>query len=139
MAKIPLSGHVSPETAYLVDDYPYGFTLRCKIKYWIETKPNFGSRVMSSTTNPKKPDNRWNKPKASTYSPIRVLYLNSENGHVENAGLSPYDGDKIEAFEAEFGAAFTERDKILIAHWKKVHALHAARKAEAAAAEKGAA
>lgn len=33
-----LSGHTSPETAYVVDDYPYGFRLRCKIRYWIETK-----------------------------------------------------------------------------------------------------
>jgi hypothetical protein len=30
-----LSGHVSPQTAYLVEDYPYGRRLRCRIRYWI--------------------------------------------------------------------------------------------------------
>jgi hypothetical protein len=133
--KIPLSGHTSFETAYVVDDYPYGFRLRCKIKYWIETKPGFGSRVMSSTTNPKKPDNRWNKPKASTYAPIKVLYLDSETGHVENAGLSAYDAEegRIEAFEAEFGAALTERDKDFIAALKRAVARVKARNAAASA------
>lgn len=32
-----LHGHTSHETAYVVDDYPYGRTVRCKIRYWIET------------------------------------------------------------------------------------------------------
>ncbi len=100
---IVLTGHTSKETAYLVEDYPYGFVLRCKIRYWIETKPGHGSRVVSQTTNPKRGD-IWNTPKASTYSPIRVLYLNTENGHVENDGLHIYaDTAKIAAFEAAYG------------------------------------
>ena len=28
--------HISPETAYVIDDYPYGFRLRCRIRYWLE-------------------------------------------------------------------------------------------------------
>ena len=28
------------ETAYVIDDYPYGFTLRCKKKMWIEYRKN---------------------------------------------------------------------------------------------------
>ena len=85
----PLKGHTSPETAYVVDDYPYGFRLRCKIRYWIETKPGFGQRMASQTTNPKKAGECWNKPKPSTYSPVRVLYLD-DKGHVQGDGLSPY-------------------------------------------------
>ena len=27
-----LTGHTSPETAYVVSDYPYGFRLRCQIR-----------------------------------------------------------------------------------------------------------
>lgn len=128
----PLAGHTSADTAYVVDDYPYGFTLRCKIKYWIETTKH-GSRVVSATTNPKKPGNPWNKPKASTYSLIRVLYLNTDNGHVENAGLSYYDDSaRIEAFEAEFGSALTDRDKKVIAVFKAANARREARKAEVA-------
>ena len=107
-----LTGHTSPETAYVVADYPYGFRLRCQIRYWIETTKH-GSRVVSQTTNPKKPGIVWNKPKASTYTNLRVLFLNDENGHVENEGLTFYaDAAKIAAFEATYGAALTsERDQ----------------------------
>lgn len=86
-----LLGHTSPETAYVVEDYPYGFRLRCKIRYWIETKPGFGQRFVSQTTNPKKAGEVWNKPKASTYHPVLVMGLNNDD-HVVNVGLSPYAG-----------------------------------------------
>ena len=29
---------VSPETAIIVPDYPYGFRLRCKLRVWVEYK-----------------------------------------------------------------------------------------------------
>src|SRR6516165_4444148 len=61
-----LSGHISPETAYVVEDYPYGLRLRCRIRYWLEHTPKRGFRFWSQTTNPKR-GNIWNKPKASTY------------------------------------------------------------------------
>jgi hypothetical protein len=32
-----LVGHVDADTAYVVDDYPYGRVLRCRIRYWIDT------------------------------------------------------------------------------------------------------
>lgn len=85
-----LKGHVSPETAYVVDDYPFGFRLRCKIRYWLEFRPLYGFRFMSQTTNPKKGD-VWNKPKASTYSRFGAcMLLNVDNGHVEWRGLSEF-------------------------------------------------
>lgn len=46
-----LSGHTSPETAYIISDYPYGFRLRCKIRYWLEYKPNSGYRLVSQSTS----------------------------------------------------------------------------------------
>jgi hypothetical protein len=112
-----LSGHTSPDTAYVVDDYPYGFRLRCKIRYWIETTKH-GSRVVSQTTNPKRGD-VWNKPKASTYTDLRVLFLD-ENGHVANNGLTLWaDTEKIAAFEAAYGEALTsERDQKVLAFLK---------------------
>lgn len=86
-----LKGHVSPETAYVVNDYPYGRTIRCKIRYWLEFKPKKGFRFMSQTTNPKRPDTFWNKPKASTYSMFGgCMVLNVDNGHVEWRGLSEF-------------------------------------------------
>jgi hypothetical protein len=76
-----LTGHTSPETAYVVDDYPYGFRLRCSIRYWLEYKKGHGFRLVSQTTNPKKPGTVWNKPKAGTYHAFAVMVLNDE-GHV---------------------------------------------------------
>jgi len=84
--------HVSPETAYVVDDYPYGFRLRCKIRYWLETNKQ-GTRIWSQTTNPKKGD-VWNKAKASTYSRFGgVMFLNDEE-HVTWTGLNKYTNAK---------------------------------------------
>ena len=86
-----LHGHTSFETAYAVEDYPYGFRERTTMYYWIETKAGKGDRLMTATINPK--NNRLNKPKASTYSTFLVLYLN-ENGHVKQTGVSFYEVEK---------------------------------------------
>lgn len=90
-----LKGHVSPETAYVVDDYPYGFTLRCKIRYWLEHHPKHGTRMVSQTTNPKRPGEVWNKPKASTYCKIAGAMYLDEKGYVQWSGLDFY-GDAAE-------------------------------------------
>lgn len=74
-----LHGHTDEESAYLVDDYPYGFRLRTSIRYWIETTKH-GDRMCSQTLNPK--TDRWNKPKRSTYAPVGCLYLDDEQ-HVQ--------------------------------------------------------
>jgi hypothetical protein len=87
-----------------VDDYPYGFRLRCSVRYWIEYHKTHGCRMMSQTTNPKRPGTVWNKPKASTYSRFgAALYLNDE-GHVHHNGLTEYS-DAAEAirFRDTFG------------------------------------
>jgi hypothetical protein len=99
----PLYGHTSPETAYQVDDYPYGFRLRCKIRYWIEHKPSHGYRFMSQTTNPKKPGEPWNKPKGSTYVSVAAcMYLDPE-GHVQWKGVGSYSSeDALAAFVRDF-------------------------------------
>lgn len=95
-----LTGHVSPETAFVVADYPYGFRLRCQIRYWLEFKKGFGYRLVSQTSNPKKPVLVWNKPKAGTYHALAVLCLD-EIGHVCLDTLRPGwdDENTIAAFE----------------------------------------
>lgn len=99
-----LLGHTSKENAYVVDDYPYGFQKRCKIRFWIETTPR-GQRVCSQTTNPDKPGEVWNKEKRSNYCEIRVLYLDPNNGHVQNASLSLHATKKeVDAFLDKYGA-----------------------------------
>jgi hypothetical protein len=73
---IPLRGHTSPETAYLVADYPCGFRLRCKYRCWLEHDPKKGFRFCSQTTNPKLASEPWNKPKKSTYARFAAgMYL----------------------------------------------------------------
>jgi hypothetical protein len=106
-----LAGHVSPETGYVVDDYPYGFRLRTKIRYWLETKRGTGQRFCSQTLNPK--TGQWNKPKCSTYGVIMVM-VRQPNGHISTDRLSPggYDKeDRIREFEAKHAAALGDYER----------------------------
>ena len=90
--KQPLYGHTSEATAYLVEDYPYGFRERTQIRYWLESKPKKGWRFVSQTLNPK--TGRWNKPKTSTYIDwAAAMFLNHE-GRVQWTGVGPYSDDK---------------------------------------------
>jgi hypothetical protein len=86
-----LTGHDGPETAYVVSDHPYGYTLRCTIRYWIETADKGAKkqqqRFVSQATNPRKPGVYWNTPKASTYVALAVMYLDSDE-HVQWSGVS---------------------------------------------------
>jgi hypothetical protein len=113
-----LSGHTSPETAYLVEDYPYGFRLRCKIRYWLEYKAKKGFRFVSQTTNPKRPGEVWNKPKASTYAMFGGAMYLDDNGHVQFAALGEYSsGAEAKAWADKYGEAVPEVGKTLLAKW----------------------
>lgn len=71
--------HDSKETALIIDNYPYGFRLRTKIRYWVETTKN-GDRFVSQTLNPK--TDEWNKEKKSTYSDVMVLIKEKGTGYI---------------------------------------------------------
>ena len=97
-----LSGHNSQQTAYVVNDYPYGFRLRCKIRYWLETN-NKGSRFCSQTTNPKVPGEVWNKPKFGTYFMFGASMFLNEDGHVTYNGAHEYMSlEEAKAFLATY-------------------------------------
>jgi len=124
--------HITPETAYVVADYPYGFRLRCKIRYWLEHHPKRGFRLMTQTTNPKRPGEVWNKPKAATYAKFgAALYLNEE-GHVTWATLTEYTtGAEAKAWVEKFGEGVPEAGKALMNKWVAAKlAYDAARKPE---------
>ena len=87
-----LYNHTSEETAYVVDDYPWGFRLRTKIRYWIETNAKHGDRFCSQTVNPK--TGKWCAAKKSTYSPVMVLYVNDKD-HVHVEAINNYCSDEI--------------------------------------------
>ena len=80
-----LVGHVDADTAYVVDDYPYGGGLRCRIRYWIDTDISRGhagwQRFVSQTTNPRRAGQPWNHPKQSTYAPRTWMYLDEAVCH----------------------------------------------------------
>lgn len=113
-----LSGHISPETAYVVDDYPYGFRLRCKIRYWLEFSPKKGIRFVSQTTNPKRPGIVWNKEKASTYSYAgEAMYLD-DDGHVKSAALTEYtNGAEAATWSAKWREGVPEGAQARLDAW----------------------
>jgi hypothetical protein len=81
-----LYGHVSAETAYLVEDYPWGFRLRTQQRHWIESidKSTGGERHCVQTMDPR--TGKWCAVKKSTYSDICILALD-EQGHVTSTCL----------------------------------------------------
>jgi hypothetical protein len=126
-----LKGHVSPDTAYVVNDYPYGFRLRCKIRYWLEDSPKHGTRFVSQTTNPKKAGEVWNKPKASTYAPIAACMFLDEKGYVQHSGLGFYsDYAEAEAWFTMYKDGLTAEQDKRVQAWvtakQKYEAAHAA-------------
>jgi hypothetical protein len=113
-----LKGHISPETAYVVNDYPFGFRLRCKIRYWLEFNPTHGTRMWSQTTNPKRPGEIWNKPKASTYGRFGGCMYLDEQDHVQLSCLSEYSGGKeAAAWQATYGEGVPEAGKEILRKW----------------------
>jgi hypothetical protein len=125
-----LKNHISPETAYVVDDYPYGFRLRCKIRYWLEYKDGKGFRFISQTTNPKRGD-IWNKPKASTYARFGACMYLDEQGHVTWSGLSEYsNGADCTKFIEQFGKGVPEAGQEILKRWTASKVAYDAARAE---------
>jgi len=117
-----LIGHTSEDTAYLVGDYPYGYTARTSIRYWVETKPKLGQRFVSQTLNPK--TKKWNKPKCSTYSDAIVIGLN-EKGYVEYANVHTYSGyEGFKEFFDKYQLDEYQQEKIgnIVRRFEQVHA-----------------
>jgi hypothetical protein len=131
-----LTGHVSEATAYVVDDYPYGFRLRCKIRYWIESHPKNGDRFCSQTTNPKVAGEVWNKPKKSTYVAIGVMFIEPETGHVKWTGLNVWPSEeRLAAFTALTEGRLTDTQAKTLDVIAKLNEAQARRRAEREAAE----
>lgn len=127
-----LTGHVSPETAYVVEDYPYGFRLRCRIRYWLEYKPGKGVRFVSQTTNPKRGD-AWNKPKASTYGRFGGAMYLDENGHVHWSALTEYtDGAEATAWLTSYGAGLPDAARKPAEDWAALKRAYDAARADGA-------
>lgn len=123
--------HISAETAYVVPDYPYGHTLRCQIRYWLDVHPKRGVRLMSQTTNPKKVGIVWNKPKAATYARFAGSMFLDDEGHVQWAGLTEYtDGAKATAWRETYGAGVPQACVATMDQWVRAKVAYDAAKPE---------
>ena len=109
-----LIGHTSEATAHVTEDYPYGFILRCVRKEWLEYKPTKGFRFVTMTSNPKRVAFMWNKPKASVYADLAVLYMD-EHEHVQWATLHMNATEpEIDAFVTLYGAALGPQEQKIV-------------------------
>ena len=104
-----LLGHDTPETAFMVLNYPWGFRMKTKRRYWIETTKR-GQRAIYQTMDPR--TERWCKPKKGTYSDIMFMYLNEEE-HVKFDGITRggYE-ERLKAFLEKSGCEH-RRDDVL--------------------------
>jgi hypothetical protein len=80
-----LHGHVSRDTAYVVEDYPFGRYGRCRIRYWIGTATagvhQGQQRQIRQRSTPAYGREKWNRPKRDRYVELAVLYVN-DSDHV---------------------------------------------------------
>jgi len=75
------------ESAVIVNNYPWGFKLKTKRAYWVETNSK-GDRFCYQTLNPK--TNKWCAVKTSTYSACLVLTQDTDNYYVSYFGVDKY-------------------------------------------------
>jgi len=127
-----LNNHISAETAYVVADYPYGFRLRCQVRYWLDSDPKRGTRLMTQTSNPKLSTLVWNKPKASTYCRFGGAMFLDDNGHVHWSGLHEYmDGAQVAEWVNQYGEGVPETMRPLMRKWLCAKLAYDARKTAA--------
>lgn len=107
-----LTGHDTLDNAYVVADYPYGFTLRTKIRYWVETNERFGQRFVSQTLKPG--TDQWNRSKASTYTTFVVLFIDDTDNRLYWAGWNPYQGPAaLREFIDRYGFGLSEERRLM--------------------------
>ena len=85
-----LYNHTSEETAYIIKDYPWGFRMRTEQRAWIESNKN-GDRFIVRTKDPR--SGKWCAPKKSSYSFVKVLFLD-EQGHLQTFSLTNFGDEK---------------------------------------------
>ena len=84
------------ENPFVVEDYPYGFTLRTQMRVYTEYRKGFGMRYTTQTLNPK--TGKWNKPKSGTYAPIIIVYQDPVDNHIHPRYWNAYDEKEFNEF-----------------------------------------
>lgn len=112
--KTPLNtgNYFDEDHSYLVENYPWGFSLKTSRRSWVESKKGHGMRYVAQTMNPK--TGKWCKPKKSTYCVVLALFLN-EDGHLKYTTLSSGGWSKEETivkFENKYPLNQFQKDQI---------------------------
>jgi len=127
MKKEYLNPQPTQENPVIVDNYPWGFRLKTKVRYWVETRKGHGDRFVKQTLNPK--TNKWCNPKRGTYSDLILVYRDTENGYIEHSVMaSHWDTDTIQEDITKIrdtGVTLNELQEIML---KELKALKETRK-----------
>lgn len=102
------------ENPHIDPDYPYGFTLRCQRRVWREYRKGYGYRVCTQTSNPRKNNLVWNKPKKDNYWPVILFYIDSETGYIEHTAPHGFERECAEQAQAilnEIGENISDDDR----------------------------
>jgi len=102
-----LKNQPTMDNPYIIEDYPYGFTLRTQMRVWIETTKR-GQRIARQTLNPK--TDKWNNPKKSTYTNVMLAGINEE-GHLKTTGVGMYSSKKAAIFLEKYQEFLTDYQK----------------------------
>lgn len=126
--KVLPSSHNSPETAYVIEQYPFGSGLVCYKRIWIES-PNKGAKSKSqrvvyqttkrffnknytsdtSQTAPMEDAHLWNKEKKGVYGAMTILFIEEGTGYVKIDGLGEYPWEEhCKKFLDTYGADLDE-------------------------------
>lgn len=110
--------HNSEQSAYIIDDYPYSFNLRCEMRIWLEFDPKRGYRFCRQTLNPK--TERWNAPKKETYVEYVAFIYEGTDGQTRTLGLSRYSSpEEIRDFLEKY-STYLEPERV---EWLKKRAV----------------
>lgn len=109
-----LYNHTSFETAYIVQDWPWGYKLRTEKRFWIESNKN-GDREISQTLDPR--TGKWCAPKKSTYRPVLILFTHGQGNYLGSEGIYQYDNEKIKSFYELHKENLNDFQKAQIKKW----------------------
>lgn len=100
---------------FVIEDWPYGRTNKCQMKFTIETHKNGKQQrmVKQSCYNGK-----WNKPKKTTYA-FKSMLISFE-GKIGRLDISPYGSIAIRLEDSSFGESnFYDEEFNKILTWLK--------------------
>jgi hypothetical protein len=93
-----LFNHVTPETAFVISQFPYAHGVYTRARYWVETKPAYGQRIMYQYENPAALGT-WFKAKTEGYFDICILEV--DNSDSPSRGLVVMHKLKLDKLSVE--------------------------------------